>query len=272
MSGTKRLRRWLAGWVLAAGLGATGCHSVCPVSDDLAEVCSAVADCSRRHVRIFFIQGHDLLDCADLAAVKHTMQDLGFACCWMGYGHHTGHFREIILDTLHADPQARIVLVGFGHGVGSAEGLARLLQGDGVSVDLLVCLDGSDLEQGYVRPANVGKVVRVIASKEPCDPPAPCDGVEYFAVCAHHLDVPTCPQTVNLLARELTYLAGCIPAHEDLPAMPFPVPEAPRPQPLAAVSEEQEDEWDFLKPAPVDGPLPEHLRDSPFRVRGPVQR
>jgi hypothetical protein len=54
--------------------------------------------------------------------------------------------------------------------------------------------------------------------------------------------------------------------------MPFPTPEAPRPQPISTPSSEREDEWDFLKPATVDAPPPEHLRNSPYRVRGPVQK
>src|SRR5262245_24558222 len=100
------------GWtscVLASALLTTGCcslHPVCPIPPDLACVCAEVCQESRSRVNVFFVQGCDLLDCANLEGVKCYLLELGFHRCWFGHKHHLDRFRQEIVCIHQADPHA----------------------------------------------------------------------------------------------------------------------------------------------------------------------
>src|SRR5207253_10767661 len=100
----------------------------------------SIASCSRSHVYIFFVQGHDPVDCAGLEALKETMQSLGFPQAWYAPCWYEKHFKKEIARIHHDDPKSRIVLVGYGHGVVAAADLAQTVEAEHITIDLLFCV------------------------------------------------------------------------------------------------------------------------------------
>lgn len=239
-----------AAWFLTAGmLCLAGCscpmHTVRAVPEDLAETCNSVACGGRRCVHVFFLQTlHDPLDCSNLEGVKEYIQCLGFPRCWYGHAHHVCKFKEEIARVQAQEKDARIVLVGYSTRPGSVWDLARDLEAQKVTVDLLVCLDGASSH----RPANVQKVLCILPEGK-CDETPPAERFCFLPKSSKKATA-THPATLEALIFELVAVAGSIPACEDVPqSMPH---EAPTPRPLPGQDTGMRDEWDFLMPAPVD--------------------
>jgi len=243
-------RGWVCGLLSASWLAAAGCtchlSSVPPVDEDVREACAAVAVDSRCHVHLFFVQGVDPLDTADLEGLKETMQALGFTQAWYGAAFHAPLLKKAIACACQDDPKAHFVLVGYGKGVKTAVDLANTVGTQGVHFDLMVCLG-----ERADKPACVSSQVTVLTFNEPCD----LHEKDVVHIPADKKSkIPSHPETVELLARELYTLAGGIPSVTDLPKMYSPDHEpTPRPvMPSTQVSHQERDEWDFLKPTPVD--------------------
>lgn len=239
-------RVWTWGLLSAIGLAAgCSCHLTYapPVAEDVCEAIASVASCSRSHVYVFFVQGHAPCDCASLEALKETVQTIGFPKAWYGACWHAKHFKKEIARIQQADPDARLVLVGYGHGVAAARKLAEAVASPGVTFDLMVCL-GKRAE----RPYSVSRMVTILAGcpgKKGDE-----DDVHFVDASSHKL--PMHPETVDLLANELLGLAGSIPAGADLPKMHYPEKE-PTPRPIVPPADaSRSDEWDFLKPASAE--------------------
>jgi hypothetical protein len=265
-------RGWVCGLLSAGWLAAVGCStchltSVPPVDDDVREACAAIAVDSRCHLHLFFVQGADPLDTADLEGLKETMQALGFTQAWYGASFHAPQLKKAIASACHEDAKAHFVLVGYGKGVKTAVDLANTVGTQGVHFDLMVCLG-----ERADKPACVSSQITVLTFNEPCD----LHEKDVVHVPADKKSkIPLHPETVELLARELYTLAGGIPSETDLPKMYSPEHEpTPRPRlhmPSEQVSNQERDEWDFLKPAPVDdqreslppGTLPENKKKKP---------
>jgi hypothetical protein len=238
-------RRWT--WSLISLLGLTaGCSCTChltstpPVAEDLCEAVGSIASCSRSHVHVFFLQGHDPIDWANLEALKETMQSLGFPQAWYAPCWYEKHFRKEIARILHDDPKAHFVLVGYGHGVDTAAELAQTVGAQHIPVDLLFCI-AREIDQ----PENVGHMRTVLSG---C-PELSEEKVHYVDV--HSKSLPMHSETIELLSHELLCLAASIPAEADLPILPYPDKE-PTPQPVMPRVEKTHDEWDFLKPASLE--------------------
>ncbi len=252
--------------LLFAAWAAAGCccarHSVGPVADDLAEACGCIAPCGRGHVHVFFVQGVDPLDCANLEGVKEYVQSLGFGKAWFGHHFHVRKLAAEMARVQGCDPEARFVVVGFAHGTDAGQELAVAAGKHGVSVDLLVRLDGHHRRKDFAcRPENVKRVITILAAgcKGNC---AVGESDDVHVTPARAFAAPTHPDTLDLLVRELAALAGNIPAVDDLPRPCF-LPHAPPAHPLAARAGDGRDDWDFLAPASVeDRPLPS-LDDPP---------
>jgi len=238
-------RAWVLGLLTAGALLPAGCcchlTSQPPVSDDIREACTAVAYDSRCHVYLFFLREPDPFDCAGLNGLKETMEALGFPRAWCGLGWHVKAFQKEIARICHDDPQAHFVLVGHCRGVDAAAELARRAGEQGVQFELLLGL-GKRVEC----PACVCRQLTLV----PCG--KGCDDQDVHEVHAKRLlDLPSHPETVEILTRELFALAGSIPSVIDLPKMYYPDKE-PTPRPVMPPSEVRRNDWDFLKPALVD--------------------
>lgn len=258
-----RLAAWALGVTLAAA--GSGCslplYSVHLLPADLAQTCSEIALSGRDHVYVFFMQGVDPLDFANVEGVKDYFQTLGFHQTWFGYAYHGHHFKKEMQRLLDKDPQARFVLVGFSYGCNVLRDLTGSLAKKGVHVDLLVYIDGKFLSNDPAnQPDNADKVINIVAGKQlanDCTMP----GVDNASLPElWHFGTPTHPVTLEILARELATLAGQVPAVDELPAIPRPVRE-PTPRPVVVQSDGTSDEWDFLRPTSLDSraalpPLP----------------
>ncbi len=239
--GTRAGCRWMWKLIPLIGLAAgCTCHLTTnpPVAPDLCEAVESVAACSRSHVYVFFLQGHDPIDCASLEALKETMQSLGFPQAWYAPVWYEKHFKKEIARINQDDPKAHFVLVGYGHGVAAAADLAQTVGTQGINVDLLFCL-----AKRTERPYSVARMETILAG---C--PNNLEGEDVHFVDAYSHSLPMHPETVDLLSRDLLALAGSIPAETDLPNLPYPDKE-PTPQPVMPRAEKPRDEWDFLKPA-----------------------
>jgi hypothetical protein len=256
---------------LLAALGfITGCTCIdhlsvpAPIEPDLAEAICCVAECSRCHVYLFFLQGYDPVDCADLESLKETVQAQGFTKAWYGPACYVSHFKKEVACVCEHDPKARFVLVGYKHGVSAAVELAAAVASEGGTVDLLICL-GSEIE----RPERVGRVVSIQAGAKGCEEGAVAGNDVHFVNTWSH-KLPMHPKTVEILSRELLTVAAAIPSVSDLPKMYVPRHE-PTPRPvMPTVDRGARDEWDFLKPASAErhtalppGTVPELKQPAP---------
>ena len=281
----KRGRRiGLVGGLLALvlpGLGGCLCwvHPVPAPAPELAACCRDVPLPCRSRVHVFFLQGVDPLDASNLEGVRSQVRDLGFIKTWFGQSYHAFHFAEQIRKLHRDDPEARFVLVGFSLGAQFAHKLARELENDPITIDLLVSVEG--VTEGTApgpRPENVLRVVGLVAC-EAIDvlPRLPSDE-QVDLPDVRHFGAPTHPTTLALLASELAEVARRVPLVEPpLPPPPGPVggvppagpgqapaPVLPPPVPVPEPSQPGvRGEWDFLRPD-GSGLLPPGA--TPYRI------
>lgn len=217
-----------------------------PCEEDLAEACLAVATSSRNHTYVFFLQGADVLDCADLKDLKESVHCLGFPKAWYAPSCYLKQFKKEIARIQHDDPEARYVLVGYGGGVNTACELARAVGAQGVTIDLLFCIG-----QRGAAPSNVVQQTTILSCGH--GPACRMEGKEQvYEIDAAKKKLPMHKETTALLAQHLLAVAGSIPSAEDLPKMIHPDSE-PRPRPVMPPADDTpRDEWDFLKPTSVE--------------------
>jgi hypothetical protein len=229
---------------------AAGClgklHPVPPPTPEELHACAAVPQPCRNHVYVFLVHGLDPLDYANLTGVREHLNALGYIKTYQGQLYHGCHFaREI--RRLHADdPDARFALVGFSLGANVARDIANAVADDGIHIDLLVYLGGNTLDNDPEdRPANVGKVVNILARGWVWNGAdiADAENVEYTDV--YHFGSPTHPHTLEVLSRELLAAAGNVPIVVSKPAPAVPE-QAPAPRPA---DDEAGDDWNFLRPS-----------------------
>src|SRR6516164_3293218 len=111
-----RARRWL----LAAALANAGCLSCLhpmpapPVEE--VHACDTCPPCCRNHVYVFFLNGFDLFDSANLSGLRKYVQQLGFIKTYDGQFYHASAFAVEMRRLHNEDPQAHFVVVGYGYG------------------------------------------------------------------------------------------------------------------------------------------------------------
>lgn len=243
--------RTLARWSLALGLwSGLGCsvHRFA-VPEPLAETvceCETLPADSRCHVYVFFLQGCDVLDCANLEGVKEYVQNLGFHKAWFGYPYHVKHMHREIVRIRHGDAQARFVIVAHGAGGEAARRLADSVHGEGVFLDCLIYLGGRDKSGNTDEPENVGKILRIQGGpkiEHTCGGPIE----EHYLGNVGSKGVVTHPASLDLLVQVLTALASQVPGLTP-PLEPYEH-EEPRPRTMPLESADRpRDEWDFLRP------------------------
>lgn len=260
--------RWFVLWImgLAVVLSLAGCFKwmqpVSPITPQQLILCGSMPQACRNHVYLFFLLGADPVDCADVGCLRKHLQDLGFIKAYLGDWFHKDYFAKEIRKIHAEDKVARFALIGYGLGASKARRLAETLQGDGLTIDLLVYLGGS----AGPRPDNVLKLVNIQGTSHLKESPAVAgaENVHYLEVGS--LGCVTHPKTLDCLVTELTWVASRVPVvHREPPPDPF---REPTPHPLGPVPTGPRDAWDFLKPRPPAN-LPGQVPDQPERLPPP---
>lgn len=244
------MSRWLLAAHLLAGAGCLSClNPVKPPAPELLETCHSVPTLGRNHVFIFFIGSLDPLDCANLSGVRDYVQSIGFIKTYYGQAYHACWFKSEMRRLHEEDPTARFVLIGHGVGANTAHDLAKTLEKDDIPIDLLVYVDGTRLDNRCRRAKNVARVVH-ISGTYCLSAKRNLRGVENIHVHeAGCFGAATHPQTLDLLAEELTQVASRVPIALPPESTEAPNPEiAPTPRPVVPQPTKARDEWDFLKP------------------------
>jgi hypothetical protein len=254
--------------ILAMGsLLPVGClcfvHPVPPPEKEQIKMCNEVPCDCRNHVFIFFLQGADPLDAADLAGVRDYVQSLGFIKTYYGQAYHASWFAKEIRRLCKDDPLAHFAIIGYDLGAHQARALAQEVKKEAVPLDLLVYLSSKGLSEGPENcPENVGRILNIRGTEWFGQPPL-IPGAENFVYPnADHYDAPTQKHTLDVLAEALREVARHVPhvVYEDAPA-----PEKlPKPRKVTPPNEKTPGEWDFLEPetnrpqgsrAPVPPPI-----------------
>jgi hypothetical protein len=250
------LRRLVTMLALPLLLAPAGCMSflnpVPTLPTEQTACCAEVPQCSRNQVYVFFVHGMDPLDCADLRGLRDYVQSLGFIKTYYGQLYHAGYFEKEIVRIHKEDPDARFALVGFSFGANTVRDICHTVEADDVHIDLLVYLGGNTLHNvPEDRPANAAQIVNILATGCVWNGDTLDDAINLTYPDVYHFGSPTHPQTLTLLAEELTKVAWRVPVVERM--LPPLEEEAPRPRPLheEPAAKVEEDEWDFLKPREV---------------------
>jgi hypothetical protein len=233
--------------LMLAGLltGTAGCLScLCPVhppDEALIQPCHELPKYCRDHVYVFFLNGLDPVNYGNLTGIREYVETLGFRKTYYGQIYHVSYFADEVRKIHREEPDAHFVLVGFGRGARSIRSLAERVNGEGVTVDLLVDLDGKlpsgmGLENGpVVGHVRDGTVTRTTA---------PPSGPDLWL-----FGNPTNAKTVEMLGQQLAQIASSIPDVEQASPEQLPPPaDEPTPKPVKPQVPTANSEWDFLKP------------------------
>ncbi|MCS7167311.1 MAG: hypothetical protein NZ914_06735 [Gemmatales bacterium] len=175
---------------------------------------------AKQHVYIFFLNGLDPFEFAQLSALRDYCRDLGFQRCWFGQFYHRWYFQQVIEEIWQEDAEARLVLVGFSAGAIAARDLAHALKRANIPVDLLMYIGGAILTNSpRSRPENVRRLIHIRANElvfrgwaiEGADN-VKCEDVWHFGA-------PTHPETRRRLAEALAEIAGQVPVPQPAPTV-----------------------------------------------------
>jgi hypothetical protein len=277
-----RWRRWLGSACLGLALliGATGClnflHPVEAEPERLA-TCQALPNASKAGVYVFIVNGNDPFGYGNLSGVRDHLNALGFTKTYYGQLFHGLWLAEKMRLVHEESPQARVAVIGYSFGCPTARWLAKRAAEDGCPVDLLIYLDSFGLVESSSQPA-AGRILHVQSSGSWWNRPTYLQEAENLRLAdTGHFDVPTHPQTLNLLADELTSVAAQVQVYriEAGPEVPL-VDPAPPPRAITARKVSPPDEWDFLKPLEQQGvpvgspPYGEPANGLPVSTHRPV--
>jgi hypothetical protein len=220
------------------------CHPVCPPPPEEVAVACDASQCQKNKVYVFFLHGCDPLDYSNFAGLREYAHSLGFIKTHFGNSYHAFHFEKEIRKLHREQPDAPIVLVGFGHGAGMARDLACSFLPDGILIDLVVYIDGTPpYRRPLHKPSNVMRAVNIATCKKAENDVPDADNHLYDDI-DHHA-AATDKRTLAVMARELTAVARRVPIVVRAPSALTPVgPTLPMPNEAPA----RRGEWDFLRP------------------------
>jgi hypothetical protein len=212
------LRDWrsiFAGGLVSAALVSTsGClsylHPVPPAPTEVITTCKTeLSPCGRSHVYVFFVHGLDPFDYANLSGVRDYVNELGFPKTYYGQFYHKSQFEKEIRTIRSDDPEARFVLIGFSLGANMVRSIANTARNEGITIDLLVYLGGNTLgNEERDQPDNVARVVNILATGWIFNGVWMDRAENIEETDVYHFGSPTHPETLSMLARELTGIAS----------------------------------------------------------------
>jgi hypothetical protein len=197
-----------------SGLGLGFLHPLIVPNTNLRAEAEALATDQRDHVYVYFINGVDPLCSGNLNGLCDYVRSLGFSHATFGQMTAARHFLHKIRDVKAADPDAKIVLVGFSLGASCICNLAHWLGNEGIQVDSLIYLAGDLINNNdKSRPTNACRIVNITARGcvyvgfDMIWDAEKVDGAENTHVDVRHMALPSQPQTIAIVVRELVIAA-----------------------------------------------------------------
>jgi hypothetical protein len=174
-----------------------------------------VAGRHKDHVYIFAINGLDPMCLGTLNGLCSYLNEEGFASTHFSQVTSWGPFAQTIRQIRQADPNARIVVIGFSYGCNCARSLVKRLAEDGTRVDLLVYLAGDLIDNSKLSfPDNVARVLNIrargfiLSGGDLIVNGADIDGARNRRLDVRHFVAPSRKETLELLMSELLTLAS----------------------------------------------------------------
>jgi hypothetical protein len=176
----------------------------------------------RDHVYVYLLNGLDPLFFCQFNKMPDYVKSLGYEHVFMGQMNAKEKFLDDIRHVRAADPNARIVLLGFSTGANTVCAMCHTLNDEGCTVDLLVYLGGCWIfNNDSSRPGNALHIVNIRDSGLVTatggllhgDAVDGADNVQIPGVTLHIM-TPINPVTQETLARELNALATTPPTRK----------------------------------------------------------
>lgn len=205
-----------------------------------------VSDASKNCIYVFLINGPDPLGYCNLSGVKDYLGKQGFTKTFFGHSHQESYFLQKIRYIHEECRPARFVVIGFDSGAGSAQSLARSSTELGIPIDLLILLDPRSCtmkqDQDTFRTISIQGGHTWLGR-------SPYQLAETYKIpTCSKWEIPTHPDTLQLISHELTRLAAQLPTpprprNPTEPLIkPVPPPRETKSQPKALP-----EEWNFLR-------------------------
>lgn len=192
-----------------------------PVPQPRAEIVSQYKTLpieDRNHVHLFLVNGIDPGNVCNFQGLNDYIAGLGFTNIYFGQMWDGVGYVTKIREVRQADPQARVVLIGYSAGANIVWRMAQTLEADNTKLDLLVYLAGDTMRNCEgARPANATKVINVRAwglvfLAGGVIHGAKIDGCDNYDLGAvRHSCAPTNEFFLDLMARELYTVATSRP-------------------------------------------------------------
>lgn len=221
-------------------------HEPLAVSPTQWRPADEVSEDAKSRVYVFLFDGYDPFDHGSVTETKDFLHKIGFGKTYTGVPHHRDFFAEEMRRLQAGDPANRFAVVGYRAGAGAAQLLARDAAAAGITLDLLVYLQPSDLDPGLETDLGV-RTVTVWGDATVWHPRRATAGEVVDLPKTPGDEVPSHWQTLTMLEHELTAIAFGVPPKPYPPApvvrlvdpLPPPRNKKPMPKPLPP-------EWQFL--------------------------
>lgn len=184
---------------------------------------------SRGRVHVFLMNGLDVLDASRINSLRDQLVETGFAKVYVAQRADRDWYYRELRRVVADEPEARLVLIGYGGAAAPIYNLTYEAERDGLQVDALVLLDpiglNGDLAVGL-------KTHSLVVRSHNWRGGAALTAKETVAVPGvGHRSLPSHTATVDVIARILTAAASTT-VHESPEMLPFlPLTDTPDPSP-----------------------------------------
>ena len=182
---------------------------------DLRERCHSLPAACRERVHVYMINGLTFLPhmVGSMNSVAPYIEDLGFSKTKVGTHYSRWSFQDEIRRIHAQDPGAHFVLIGYSIGGGVVHAMAESLRADGISIDLMVLIDGHSFRHRLSEtPANVERVVAINSASPWLAGQSFASQASYSVNAFFHLAAPRREETLRILGNELIHTAAAIHA------------------------------------------------------------
>ncbi|MBX7103323.1 MAG: hypothetical protein K1X57_04540 [Gemmataceae bacterium] len=198
--------------------------------DIVASDCPATK-AAKEHIHIFAVNGLNPMCLGNFNGLCEYLKRQGYTNTYFGQLYTCANFADRARQVRQADPEAKIVLIGFSLGANSVRTIANDLAKDGTSVDLLVYMVGDYVyNKPASRPDNVRRILNiraqgiVLTGGDLMFNGEDIDGARNHRLNVRHILVPSRRETLELLTNEL---AGVVAETKPAAATAVPVKELP---------------------------------------------